>query len=77
MTLNDAENTFIVISSAFGTEIYDDSCCRMWFDSSNSLAEAEHIALICIKLESGWQITVIDNVQNSVCLCVNLYLTKV
>lgn len=77
MTLYDTEHAFIVISSAFGTEIYNNSCRGMWLHSSNSLTETEHIALICIELESGGQITVVDNIQNSVCFCVNLDLTKV
>ena len=62
MALNNAENSFIVVSSSLWAKIDNDSSWRMGFNCAHSLAEAEHIVLVCIKLEWSWKIAVVYNV---------------
>jgi hypothetical protein len=54
VVFNDTENTFIVVSSSFGTEIDYNSLWRVWFYSANWLTEAEHVRRISVELELSW-----------------------
>jgi hypothetical protein len=48
----------------------------MGFNCAHSLAETEHIVLVCIKLELSGQIAVVYNVKDTIGFCVNLYFTE-
>lgn len=76
MVLHYTENSFIVVSSSLWPEIYYNSCRRMGFNCAHSLAETEHIVLVCIKLELSGQIAVVYNVKDTIGFCVNLYFTE-
>jgi hypothetical protein len=43
MIFDNTEYTFVVVSSALRTEVYNNSLRRMWFYGTNRLAEAKHI----------------------------------
>lgn len=53
MVLDYAEDAFVVVTSAFGSEVYDYASGRVGFDSANCLAEAEHVGRISVELELG------------------------
>lgn len=77
MVLHDAENSLVVVASAPWGEVNHNPRARMRLDGANGLTKREHIALVRLQLELGRQITVVDHIQNSVCLCLDLNLTKV
>ena len=77
MVLDYAEDAFVVVTSAFGSEVYDYASGRVGFDSANCLAEAEHVGRISVELELGGKVGIVNHVQDSVSLSLNVYFTKV
>jgi hypothetical protein len=77
VVLDDAENSLVVVASALWSEVNNDSCRGVWLHCANGLTEGEHVALVCLQLELGWQITVVHDIQNSIGLCLNVNFTEV
>ena len=74
---HNAKHSLIVVFSGLRVKFYDYSGLRIWFDQSLCLWEWENVSFVVEKLESGWLITVIDNVEQSVCGWCELNFTKV
>ncbi len=73
---NDAKYALIKVSCLFWTKVNYDSCLRVRFDCSNCLAKTKSVTWISIELELGRKVAVVDNVQNSISLSVNIYFSK-
>lgn len=74
---HDAKDALVVVTSALGAEIHDDTRLRVGLDSANRLAEAENIVLVGAELELSRKIAIVDHVEDPVGLRVDLNLTEV
>lgn len=77
MVSNDAKYSLIKVSCLFWTKVNYYSCLGVRLDYANCLAKTKSITRISIELELGRKVAVVDNVQNSVSLSVNVYFSKV
>ena len=76
MVFDKTKYSLIEVTSALGAESYDDSLGGVGLDSTSSGREWEKIVLICEKLKRGWQIAVIDDIEQTVSCALNLNLAK-
>ena len=76
VVFDQAKDSLIEVASALRAESYDDSLGGVGLDSAASCWEREQIVLVCKELERGWQITVIDDIEQTVSCTLNLNLAK-
>ena len=74
---NDTEYSFVKVASLFWTKVHNDSCWWVWLHCSNILAEVKSITRISAQLKLCWEVTVIDYIQNSICLSFDLNFSEV
>ena len=74
---HDAKDALVVVTSALGAEIHDDTRLRVGLDSADRLAEAENVVLVGAELELSGQIAIVDHVEDPVGLRVDLNLAEV
>ena len=76
MIPDNAKDSLIVACSLLREELNDNSDLGVWLDGANSLAKSKDVRAIRIKLESSWLITIIYDIQKSICCLLNLNFTK-
>lgn len=66
MVLNETEDSLIVVACALGAESNNDPLRRVWLHNALSHREGEQIALVREELEASGQVTVVDDIEESV-----------
>ena len=72
-----AEHSFIIVARLYWIECDYYSWCWIFLHHAFRLREWEHIAFICDELESCLQVTWIDHIKKSICVCIDLDLSEV
>jgi len=65
---NGAEDTLIVVGCRLWCEGNDDSRLRFGVHRAFDFGEREQILVIGEKLECGWEVTVVNDIEQSVCV---------
>ena len=77
MILHNAEHSLVVVAGALRRKINHNASGGVRLDRADGLIEAEHVGLVCVELERGGQVAIVDDVENPVGLGVDLHLAEV
>ena len=76
MVLDQTKDAFVIVACALRAECDNYPLGGLPFHYALRHRKREHVALICEELEGGWQVAVIDDIEETVCCLLDLNLAE-